>query len=102
LLIQWGFLSDYLSVFRPIIGQVVENFQPEAIILQCGADSLGCDRLGFDGHADCVRFVKSLGIPMIVVGGGGYTLRNVARCWANETGVLVDVDLPNEIPENAG
>ncbi|VDK70307.1 unnamed protein product [Cylicostephanus goldi] len=38
---------------------------------------------------------------MLVVGGGGYTLRNVARCWANETGVLVDVDLPNEIPENA-
>ena len=61
-----------------------------------------CHVFRFDGHADCVRFIKSLGIPMIVVGGGGYTLRNVARCWANETGVLVDVDLPNEIPENAG
>ncbi|WKX94224.1 hypothetical protein Q1695_011467 [Nippostrongylus brasiliensis] len=98
--------DDYLSVFRPIIGQVVENFAPEAVVLQCGADSLGCDRLGcfnlsFDGHAACVRFVKSLGIPMLVLGGGGYTLRNVARCWANETGVLLDVEMSNEIPENA-
>ncbi|PIO71187.1 histone deacetylase family protein [Teladorsagia circumcincta] len=98
--------SDYLSVFRPIIGQVVENFAPEAVVLQCGADSLGCDRLGcfnlsFDGHAECVRYVKSLGIPMLVLGGGGYTLRNVARCWANETGVLLDVEMTNEIPENA-
>ncbi|PIO53629.1 histone deacetylase family protein [Teladorsagia circumcincta] len=98
--------DDYLSVFRPIIGQVVENFAPEAVVLQCGADSLGCDRLGcfnlsFDGHAECVRYVKSLGIPMLVLGGGGYTLRNVARCWANETGVLLDVEMTNEIPENA-
>lgn len=98
--------DDYLSVFRPVIGQVVENFAPEAIVLQCGADSLGCDRLGcfnlsFDGHAECVRFVKSLRIPMLVLGGGGYTLRNVARCWANETGVLLDVEMSNEIPENA-
>ncbi|VDO72896.1 unnamed protein product [Haemonchus placei] len=98
--------EDYLSVFRPIISQVVENFAPEAVVLQCGADSLGCDRLGcfnlsFDGHAKCVEFVKSLGIPMLVLGGGGYTLRNVARCWANETGVLLGVEMTNEIPENA-
>lgn len=39
---------------------------------------------------------------MLVLGGGGYTLRNVARCWANETGVLLDVEMCNEIPENAG
>uniref|UniRef100_A0A1I7WXN9 Hist_deacetyl domain-containing protein n=1 Tax=Heterorhabditis bacteriophora TaxID=37862 RepID=A0A1I7WXN9_HETBA len=38
--------DDYLALFRPIIGHVVDNFSPEAIVLQCGADSLGCDRLG--------------------------------------------------------
>lgn len=40
---------------------------------------------------------------MIVLGGGGYTLRNVARCWAYETAILVDRDkeISNEIPENS-
>uniref|UniRef100_A0A8C1BRG1 Histone deacetylase 3 n=1 Tax=Cyprinus carpio carpio TaxID=630221 RepID=A0A8C1BRG1_CYPCA len=52
----------------------------------CGADSLGCDRLGcfnlsIRGHGDCVEFVKSFKIPLLVLGGGGYTVRNVARCW---------------------
>jgi hypothetical protein len=32
---------------------------------------------------------------MQVTGGGGYTKENVARCWAVETGVLLDTELPN-------
>jgi hypothetical protein len=32
------------------------------------------------------------------VGGGGYTLRNVARCWCYETGRLMGVDLPDDLP----
>ncbi|KAJ8440504.1 hypothetical protein Cgig2_022945 [Carnegiea gigantea] len=35
-----------------------------------------------------------------VTGGGGYTKENVARCWAVETGVLLETDLPDEIPDN--
>jgi histone deacetylase 1/2 len=38
---------------------------------------------------------------MLVLGGGGYTMRNVARCWAYETGRLLGRDLPDEIPEEA-
>lgn len=37
---------------------------------------------------------------MLVVGGGGYTLRNVARCWAYETGRLMGHDLPDRLPES--
>jgi hypothetical protein len=39
----------------------------------------------------------------MVLGGGGYTLRNVARCWTYETAILVDrdKDITNEIPENS-
>lgn len=32
--------------------------------------------------------------------GGGYTVRNVARCWGYETGLLLDQKLPDEIPYN--
>jgi histone deacetylase 1/2 len=68
-------------------------------VLQCGADSLagdklGCFNLSMKGHANCVAYVKSFGIPMVVVGGGGYTVRNVARAWTFETAVLLNERLP--------
>lgn len=93
------FLSSFLifrykSVFQPIISQVMEWYQPGAIVLQCGADSLsgdklGCFNLSMEGHASCVEFVLKFGVPVLVLGGGGYTMRNVARAWAYETGLLV-------------
>ena len=74
-------------------------------MLQCGADSLAGDRLGCfnlssKGHADCVEFVRSFGVPVLVLGGGGYTIRNVSRCWTYETAVVVDQQLPDELPFN--
>jgi acetoin utilization deacetylase AcuC-like enzyme len=42
---------------------------------------LGMSKFDVVNFSECVRFVKSLGIPTMVLGGGGYTLRNVARCW---------------------
>ncbi|TRY91103.1 hypothetical protein DNTS_020400 [Danionella cerebrum] len=78
--------QSYRQLFQPVIKQVVDFYQPTCIVLQCGADSLGCDRLGcfnlsIRGHGECVEFVKGFKIPLLVLGGGGYTVRNVARCW---------------------
>merc|ERR1719259_416254 len=97
--------ASYLSVFKPVIESVIQHYQPTAIVLQCGADSLSGDRLGCfslstRGHGECVRFVKTLGLPLLVLGGGGYTPKNVARCWAYETGLLVDAEMNPEIPIN--
>ena len=33
---------------------------------------------------------------MLVLGGGGYTMRNVSRCWAFETARLQGVDPADE------
>uniref|UniRef100_A0A1I7UQZ3 Histone deacetylase n=1 Tax=Caenorhabditis tropicalis TaxID=1561998 RepID=A0A1I7UQZ3_9PELO len=95
--------EPYLNLFETIIRSVNENFDPEAIVLQCGSDSLCEDRLGqfalsFNAHARAVKFVKSLKKPLMVLGGGGYTLRNVARCWALETGVILGLRMSDEIP----
>lgn len=49
---------------------------------------------------ECVKFIKDLGVPLLVLGGGGYTLRNVARCWTHETSVLLNEEISNEIPYN--
>ncbi|RZF39959.1 hypothetical protein LSTR_LSTR002362 [Laodelphax striatellus] len=95
--------QSYFQVFKPVIQDVMDFFHPTAIVLQCGADSLNNDRLGCfslstKGHGDCVKFVKDLNVPLLVVGGGGYTLRNVARCWTYETSLLVDEQISEELP----
>ncbi|KAF1784362.1 Histone deacetylase domain [Phytophthora cactorum] len=97
--------ESYESVFKPVIQKVMETFCPSAVVLQCGADSLTGDRLGcFNvttrGHGECVKFVKSFGLPMLVLGGGGYTIRNVSRAWAYETSILLDEEVSNNIPYN--
>ena len=51
---------------------------------------------------ECVRFMADFKIPMLVLGGGGYTVRNVARCWAYETALLTDTKVANDIPEQTG
>jgi acetoin utilization deacetylase AcuC-like enzyme len=38
--------TNYHLVFKPVIDKVMQSYQPEAIVLQCGADSLAADRLG--------------------------------------------------------
>lgn len=95
----------FFMIFKPVIQQVMQFYQPSCIVLQCGADSLAGDRLGcfslsIKGHGECVRFVKELNLPLLVLGGGGYTVRNVARCWTYETSLLVDEQISNELPYN--
>ncbi len=34
---------------------------------------------------------------MLVLGGGGYTIRNVARCWCYETACCCNVELPDQV-----
>ncbi|OAL74318.1 histone deacetylase RPD3 [Trichophyton violaceum] len=96
---------SYKGIFEPVIKHVMEWYRPEAVVLQCGGDSLSGDRLGcfnlsMRGHANCVKYVKSFNLPTLILGGGGYTMRNVARTWAYETGVLVGNQLPTELPYN--
>ncbi|KAH9893119.1 hypothetical protein F4778DRAFT_784576 [Xylariomycetidae sp. FL2044] len=97
--------SSYKSIFEPVISSVMEFYSPDAVVLQCGGDSLSGDRLGcfnlsMQGHANCVKFVKSFNLPTLVLGGGGYTMRNVARTWAFETGLLVDAQMSKTLPFN--
>ncbi|GAB4860662.1 Histone deacetylase 6 [Ancistrocladus abbreviatus] len=97
--------ESFRSLFRPIIQKVMDVYQPDVVVLQCGADSLTGDRLGcfnlsVKGHADCLRFLRSFNVPLMVLGGGGYTIRNVARCWCYETAVAVGVEPDNKLPYN--
>lgn len=97
--------SSYQSVFKPVIKSIMDWYQPNAVVLQCGTDSLagdklGCFNLSMDGHAECVRYIKDFNLPTLVLGGGGYTIRNVSRVWAYETGILVGTEMDRKLPMN--
>jgi histone deacetylase 1/2 len=92
-------------IFKKTVGNCVEKFKPQAIVLQGGTDSLSGDRLGcfnlsIVGHSVGVRYVKSLGIPYMLLGGGGYTLRNVPRAWTNESALALGIELEDKMPKH--
>ncbi|EME46289.1 histone deacetylase hos2-like protein [Dothistroma septosporum NZE10] len=94
---------QYRYLYESVTGRAIDAFKPSAVVLQCGADSLGGDRLGqfninIRQHGECVSFVKKRGLPLLLLGGGGYTARNVARAWCHETALATDNTLPEHIP----
>jgi len=97
--------ESYELLYKPLMAKVMEVYQPDAVVFQSGADSLSGDRLGcfnlsIKGHAECLKFMTTFSVPLLVLGGGGYTIRNVARCWTYETGCLLNRDLSDSMPEN--
>jgi acetoin utilization protein AcuC len=79
---------------------------PEAIVLQCGADALEDDplsRLSLSNRAlwAVVAAALSLGRPLLVLGGGGYNPWSVGRCWAGVWAALNGHDIPARLPAAA-
>lgn len=93
----------YKYIFEPVVSNAIRKFKPNAIVYQSGADSIAEDKLGpfnlsIKGHSECLKFVLDYEIPILIVGGGGYTIHNVARCWAYETAVICGASIPDRIP----
>ncbi|XBH83798.1 hypothetical protein VPH35_072132 [Triticum aestivum] len=99
--------QGYHELFKPIVGKAMQVFQPDAVVLQCGADSLSGDRLAglelsVGGHAECVKYLRGFNAPLLLLGGGGYTINHVASCWCYETAVAVgkEDEIADEIPHH--
>ena len=39
--------------------------------------------------------MKNFNLPLLILGGGGYTIRNVARAWTNETAIVLNQEISN-------
>ncbi len=68
------FNSVLMRMLVLVADLVMEWYQPGAVVLQCGADSLAGDRLGcfnlsLHGHAQCVEYMRSFGVPVLLLGG---------------------------------
>ncbi|THH08234.1 hypothetical protein EW145_g2851 [Phellinidium pouzarii] len=100
--------AAFKGVFEPVVERILDWFQPSAVVLQCGADSLSGDKLGcfnltMEGHANSVQYLRKSGLPLILLGGGGYTIKNVSRAWAYETACALNVEetIDRNLPWNA-
>ncbi len=85
---------------------MIERAQPEAILLQSGADALEEDplarlSLSNNAHHSVVRAIMKLTPRLLVVGGGGYNPYTTARCWAGIWAALNDFPIPQQIPKPA-
>ncbi|KAG2329649.1 hypothetical protein Bca52824_000829 [Brassica carinata] len=89
-----GYITDYGAM---------EVYQPEAIVLQCGPDSLAGDgrfNLTTKGYAACLQYIRSFNVRLMLLGGQGHTLVNVVRCWCYETAVAVGKEIDDDIDIN--
>jgi acetoin utilization protein AcuC len=75
----------------PLVLEHLERFEPQLILLQCGADSLGGDpithlRYTERSHGRAARDLAALADRLghgrvLALGGGGYNRTNLARAW---------------------
>lgn len=98
--------SEARAVLHALILPRVEAFRPQALVLQCGADSLLEDplsRLTLSNRAylEAVRALVPLAPRIMVLGGGGYNPWSVGRLWTAIWGLLSGRDLPDRLPEAA-
>lgn len=106
------FMNDdgYLKLFREIVPRAVRKFRPEILLMQCGADAHANDllahlKLTSKTYREATTIVDALSHEvsdsrLILFGGGGYNLANVARTWTLVSAASIGYSLPNEIPEN--
>ena len=92
--------QKFFYLFKCIFDRTNDVFKPDAIWMQCGADSLRGDTIGafnlsIKGHGKAIKYVLGKNIPTVFNGGGGYNVENVARCWAYESLIIA-----NKIPES--
>ena len=100
-----GFHDDEMRwMLHQAVLPIARALKPQGVMLQCGADALAEDplsRLALSNTAlwDVVAAVMALGVPrLIVLGGGGYNPWTVARCWAGVWGVLNGHAIPERLP----
>ena len=93
------------SFIYRVASDVKKCFNPDVIVMQCGADMLSSDPIGTfsltpHGLGDIVHYILQWDMPTLLLGGGGYNFANTARCWTICTALAVDKKLTNEIPEH--
>ena len=102
--------EGYQRLFRDIVPKAVRTFRPEILLMQCGVDAHANDLLAHlnltsKTYREATTWVESLAHEiansrLVVFGGGGYNVGNVARIWTIVAATLANHKLQNKIPES--
>jgi len=98
--------SEMDFIVDVIVLPLIEEFAPQAVVLQCGADALADDplsRLSLSNGAlwRAVGAIKAVSSKLLVLGGGGYNPWAVGRCWTGLWAVLNDLPVPERLTKGA-
>jgi acetoin utilization protein AcuC len=79
--------DTFVLAFRKIVPPLLEAYNPDVIVLEIGMDILSVDPLTHlsmtnNAIADTLPFLRDTGIPLLMLGGGGYNPEHTARGWA--------------------
>jgi len=98
--------SELEYLLNEAVATLLLNFQPEALVITCGADALHGDPLSGMELSNvalwrAVEDLVSLCPRAVVLGGGGYNPWTVVRCWSGLWGRLAGHGIPEELPPGA-
>lgn len=98
--------SEMAVILDEMILPLAEDFAPDAVVLQCGADALDEDpqsRLSLSNGAlwSVVAALRAIAPRYLVLGGGGYNPWSVGRCWTGVWGLLNECSMPEVFPAGA-
>ena len=93
----------YVEIFKSLVSPLVRAFKPDVLITQLGIDSYHTDplthlQLTTRGFLDVIQLFSEMELPWLALGGGGYDVGAVARCWSLAYGQMIGLTLPTSIP----
>jgi acetoin utilization protein AcuC len=96
--------SELECVMDKAVLPLAERVRAEALVICCGADCLAGDPLSTMMLSNvalwkAVERLLELGLPTVVVGGGGYNPWTVTRYWVGLWGSISGQAIPDELPQ---
>lgn len=96
--------DEWRRLIAAAVLPIVGGFDPQAIVVTCGADPLAADPLSAMDLSnvaiwDAVESLVRIAPRAVVLGGGGYNPWTLARLWAGVWGRLAGFALPDRLPE---
>jgi acetoin utilization protein AcuC len=98
--------SEFRLLLDEVVVPLIARYEPEVLVLQCGADGLADDplsRMELTNQAiwGAVTKATALAPRVLVTGGGGYNPWSVARCWSGVWATLNGHEVPDIISGQA-
>lgn len=99
--------DDEMALIRDdLLLPLIQNFRPDAIVLQCGADAVEEDPLSRlclsnNAHWAIAEGLRSLSPRLLALGGGGYNPWSVGRLWTGIWATINGFEIPDHLPPEA-